>query len=384
MDRETWPMITVIVPVRNEARCIERTLAKIARFNYPLSRYEIMVVDGQSEDETPTLVRRLQRRFPHLHLFENPQRWSSAARNIGVRHGQGEYFVIIDGHCDIDDPNYLRHIVDAFEKSGADCLGRPQPLEIHHATPLQEAIASARRSWLGHNPSSYIYSSVGQFVPASSVAVAYRRSVFETVGLFDERFDACEDVEFNHRIDRAGLHCWFAPELAVHYHPRKSISALLQQMARYGRGRVRLAMKHSDAWTLPSVAPLLFFTACGFLFALSGQRREWAYAGATLSSIYLMVILLVSIVLASRLKGVAAKLWLPIVFGALHLGFAWGTLSELIRQLGRAVIRVASRRPVPPPAVEWLPVRADGNNRPIPLHPAAHPDTTVATERAAA
>ena len=59
---------------------------------------------------------------------------------------------------------------------------------------------------------------------ASGVAVAYRRKVFDLVGGFDERFDACEDVEFNHRIDEAGLNCWFSPEIAVaiaEYHSRQ-------------------------------------------------------------------------------------------------------------------------------------------------------------------
>ena len=56
-----------------------------------------------------------------------------------------------------------------------------------------------------------------------SVAIAYRREVFERVGLFDESFDACEDVEFNHRIARAGLTCYFTPRVQVRYFPRDSV-----------------------------------------------------------------------------------------------------------------------------------------------------------------
>ena len=81
------------------------------------------------------------------------------------------------------------------------------------------------------------------FVPPQSVAIAYRREVFDRIGLFDERFDACEDVEFNQRADEAGLTCFFTPRVAVHYHPRSTLSGLFRQMARYGRGRVRLARR---------------------------------------------------------------------------------------------------------------------------------------------
>src|SRR5207237_10539705 len=119
------------------------------------------------------------------------------------------------------------------------------------ATPLQRAAAPAVSPWLGHNPSSHIYSSREGFVRPQSVAVAYRRAVFSAVGLFDEAFDACEDVEFNHRVEKAGFSCFFAPQSRVFYHPRASLRGLFRQMVRYGRGRVRLLRKHRETMTLP-------------------------------------------------------------------------------------------------------------------------------------
>ena len=84
----------------------------------------------------------------------------------------------------------------------------------------------ARSSWLGHHPDSFIYSKEERFVPAISVAVAYRRDVFDKVGFFDENFDACEDVELNHRIDKNRLKCYFTPSITVQYCPRKSLGGL--------------------------------------------------------------------------------------------------------------------------------------------------------------
>jgi succinoglycan biosynthesis protein ExoA len=384
MEREAWPFITVIVPVRNEAACIERTLTKLATFNYPTKRYEIIVADGQSEDDTVAIVEQLQTRFPQIRLFNNPKRWSSAARNIGIREGRGDYFVLIDGHCDIDDPDYLQRVVEAFEKTGADCLGRPQPLEITHATPVQQAIALARRSWLGHNPSSYIYSTQGGFVKASSVAIAYRRAVFEKVGLFDERFDACEDVELNHRVDVAGLTCWFEPGLTIHYHPRRSIPALIKQMVRYGQGRIRLALKHPEALSLPAVAPLLFFTTCLACAVVGLWRRELALVAAILTITYLTIVFVTSTGLAFRRSCWQAKLWLPAVFFAVHLGFAWGTLSEFGGMLRRLLVNGWLRRPIPQPVGEWLPVPIGDNSRQTLPLPPVHQDIPETERRAAA
>src|SRR5262249_6830984 len=117
---------------------------------------------------------------------------------------------------------------------------------------------AARASRLGHNPSSYIYSSLECFVRPQSVAVAYRREVFETLGLFDESFDACEDVEFNHRLERAGMTCYFTPRVGVRYHPRNSLGGLFRQMARYGRGRIRLFRKYPESLSLACLMPALF------------------------------------------------------------------------------------------------------------------------------
>ena len=141
--------------------------------------------------------------------------WSSAGRNVAARAARGDIILLIDGHCEIGNRRYLSDLADAFLRTGCDCVGRPQPLYITGASILQKAIAAARSSRLGHHPASHIYANREGFVPPQSVAVAYRREVFERIGYFDESFDACEDVEFNHRAARAGLTCYFTPRVGV-------------------------------------------------------------------------------------------------------------------------------------------------------------------------
>ena len=152
------PFITVVVPVRNEARFIERTLARLAEQDYDAGRFEIIVVDGQSADGTPERVARFAEGHGNVRLFANPRRLGSTARNVALRHARGDVVVIVDGHCELDDRRYLAKLASAFERSGADCVGRPQPLDVSGASRLQRAIAAARGSWLGHHPDSHVYS----------------------------------------------------------------------------------------------------------------------------------------------------------------------------------------------------------------------------------
>jgi succinoglycan biosynthesis protein ExoA len=222
----------------------------------------------------------------------------------------------------------LARVSETLEKSGADCLGRPQPLEMTDAAPLQWAVASARRSRLGHHPDSFIYSDQARFAPASSVAVAYRKSVFETVGLFDETFDACEDVEMNTRIDAAGLKCYFEPAIAVRYVPRKTLKGLAYQMFRYGRGRVRLFRKHRHTFSWSGFAPGLFVfgVMSGLPLCFVHWIFLWTYFGVC--GLYFAAIIAESLRLTIQQKRADILFRLPFVFLAVHFGYGWGILRE--------------------------------------------------------
>jgi GT2 family glycosyltransferase len=324
--------ISVIVPVRNEARFIERTLRSLLAQDFPRDRFEVIVADGASTDATVPIVRRLQAEFPNLRLLFNPGRLSSAGRNVAVRHATMDAVVIVDGHCHIPDRNYLKNVSAAFEESGADCLGRPQPLDVPNPTPFQRAVSAARSSGLGHNPGSDIYSDRPKFVAPQSTAVAYRRSVFQRVGLFDESFDACEDVEFNERVHAAGLTCYFTPAVKIVYEPRSNFRGLFYQLSRYGLGRAKLAFKHPHSLTLPALVPPLW--------------AVWVFLGGLLSSVvpylgrawcaslllYAAVLLAAGVVLGhGQPRGTGRRI--PPVFVAIHFGFAWGFWKEVARQL---------------------------------------------------
>lgn len=323
------PFVTVIVPVRNEERHLAATLQPLFEQEYPPDRYEILVVDGRSTDATAEVVAGLQIDHPQLQLLDNPKQLSSAARNVGVRAARGDYLVIIDGHCELRSRTYFADLVRAFERSQADCLGRPQPLEVADAEPLQRAIALARASRLGHHPSSHIYSDRGGYVKPQSVAIAYRREVFEAVGVFDERFDACEDVEFNHRVDAAGLRCYFAPELAVHYRPRDTLGGLAWQMCRYGRGRARLLMKHPETLSAPALAPALFLLGIGGAFVLGLVAPPFAAVFCLVALLYSLVTLAAAVSFVFERDAAPVAPLMPGVFLAIHVGAGWGVLSEL-------------------------------------------------------
>jgi GT2 family glycosyltransferase len=330
------PSISVIVPVRNEARSIEHTLRLLLTQDFPREHFEVIVADGASTDETVPIIRRLQAEFDNLRLVFNPGRFSSCGRNTAIRHATKDVVVIVDGHCHVPDRSYLKNVSAAFDASGADCLGRPQPLDVPGATPFQRAVSVARSSRLGHNPGSDIYSDRPKFVPPQSTAVAYTREVFHRVGLFDEAFDACEDVEFNERVHAAGLTCYFTPSVKIVYEPRKSFRALFYQLARYGLGRAKLAFKHPKSLSLPALVPPLWavWVLVGGLASLLVPYLGWLWLASV--GLYVAVLLAAGLVLGRQSVSVGVRI--PLVFVAIHFGFAWGFWKEVAKQVRLRIV----------------------------------------------
>ncbi|MBO0700258.1 MAG: hypothetical protein J2P46_17800, partial [Zavarzinella sp.] len=169
---------------------------------------------------------------------------------------------------------------------------------------------------------------------------------------FDESFDACEDVEFNTRVRRAGLTCYFTPAAAVEYQPRATAGALVYQMMRYGRGRARLAKKDPGTATVPGLIPpvWLVWLVAGPVLSILSPPLALLFA-ATVAG-YVLVILAESLRVWRSDRGVSLRR-LPLVFAAIHAGFGWGYLREAadglkVIPLGPARRLLARTRPVSP------------------------------------
>lgn len=345
------PYISVVMPVRNEEAHITEVLTALAGQDYPRNKFEIIVADGNSTDATAQVVSEFAKgaAMP-VKLVANPKQLSSAGRNAGVRASQGEVIAFIDGHCRIPDGRLLRNMVEAFRRSRASVLCRPQPLNVLGNTVFQEALARTRATLIGHGADSTIFAmDKEQHVNPSSSGAVYTASVFQKIGMYDENFDACEDVEFNYRAWKAGCSGFSSPTIAVYYSPRKSLAALWKQLLRYGRGRYRFMRKHPEATTLAQLIPagfLLWLVTLGLASPFS-PMAAWAFGGTLL--LYLSVVLGFAIHLSFR-YGWHHLLISPAVYACIHGGLGMGFWQEAV--LGRKpqpeAVCAFQRSPLPP------------------------------------
>ena len=197
------PMVSVVVPVFNGEQFIDEALASL-RCEQKIA-VEIIVVDDGSTDGSVGIVKALAEQDSRIHLITGAHRGIAATRNIGVRAAAGEYITFLD--CDdICPPGRIARqaLKLASDNSVAVVVG--ETLWFEALTPEFAPVPGTRRM---------------RRLCATLHSALFRRSVFETYGLFDDQVLACDDLDFFLRLSEGGARFLIETEIASLYrrHP---------------------------------------------------------------------------------------------------------------------------------------------------------------------
>lgn len=247
------PLVTIAMPAYNEERFIETCIRSVQAQDYPRDRIEILVADGRSEDRTRAILADLAAEDPRIHVIDNPERLQAAGLNRMIREARGDIVVRMDVHCEYA-PTYVRICVETLERTGADNVGGAQRAKAR--TGFQRALCAALTSPLGVGGASYRDANREGFVDTVFLG-AFRKRVFEAIGLYDPRAITNEDAELNQRLLESGGKIYLSRDIEVHYYPRDSFTSLAKQYYKYGRGRARTLLKLGRFPTLRPVIPFL-------------------------------------------------------------------------------------------------------------------------------
>lgn len=236
---------SVIVCTRDRptqlAKCLE------ALQNLDPAPQEIIIVDNAPNDEA---TKELVQQFPQMKYVLEPQPGLSAARNTGIKHSFGEFIAFTDDDVRVH-PQWLSGLQIAFS--------HPQTLavtgQIIPASLATEAqvVFELGQGCLGGEYESVVFdqkffaANLAHGVPVWKVGaganMAFRRSAFDQLGLFDSRLGAgasgcSEDSEFWYRILAGGGECRYEPTAVVYHEHRQDLDRLNRQMYEYMRGHI--------------------------------------------------------------------------------------------------------------------------------------------------
>jgi glycosyltransferase involved in cell wall biosynthesis len=338
------PLVSIVVPCRNERAHIETTLAFILAQDPPVGGFEVIVADGMSDDGTREILMRVAKTEPRLRLIDNPGAIVSTGLNSAIREARGQIIIRMDSHTSYA-PDYIKQCVQVLYETEADNVGGPWI--ARGRGKVGKAIAAAFQSAFacggarGHKPN---YSG-----PVDTVYLGcWRREIFDRVGFFDEELIRNQDDEFNLRIVRSGGKIWQSAKIKSWYHPRESLRHLFAQYLQYGYWKARVLQKHQLPASLRHLIPAGFVFALVLLPVISifWPRAVWVWVN--LVAVYLTVSVLLSLVTAST-SGWKLFPLLPPVFWTFHIAYGWGFLRGftdfiiLRRKTGRGYTALTRR-----------------------------------------
>jgi cellulose synthase/poly-beta-1,6-N-acetylglucosamine synthase-like glycosyltransferase len=241
----------VIVPVRDGESTIAACLDSILATGYPADRREILVVDNDSTDSTPSLIQSRPVRYIH-----EPRRGVSHARNRGIAESTGELLAFVDADCVVE-PQWLTELVRPFEDPEVGAVGG----NLQHAPPTNAAERQAVR--LLGDWQQFAFSSNPAY-PITANA-AYRRDVLDRIGFFDPHMTRAQDVELGLRFQElSGLRLAFAEHATARHRHRSTQRGFFRQQLgwAYGAGLVGIKyeamggdpVKWPGAWEIKNTA----------------------------------------------------------------------------------------------------------------------------------
>ena len=244
------PLVSFVVPVRNDVLRLQRCLNSIVRNEYPRALIEIIVVDNESTDGSA----RAAREYGAI-VIRSAGDSLAAHRNRGARAALGSIIAFADSDHEID-RNWCATAVDVLSDprvaaTGAAYLTDPRPswVQQHYDGMRARAPHRAEVPWIA----------------CGNLAV--KRAAFERVGGFNESLTVCEDVDLCNRLSRAGFQIVADPDLrSIHFGDPKTLKALFMGELWRGRDNLRvtfdgpLTFHHLRRGVVP-LAALMVLTA---------------------------------------------------------------------------------------------------------------------------
>lgn len=278
----TPPMVSVVIPARDEASVIEGCIAAVAAQDWPRDRLEVLLADGQSSDDTVLRAREAAARvgLASFRVIDNPARGISPAMNVGLEACAGKYLVRVDARSRIP-PSYVRTTVEILsERPEVGVVGGAQIAQAASPGVVPEAIARALRNRLSTGLSRYrraVASGRGDTVWMG----VFRTAELRDLGGWPIEFSSNEDWELNRRFRERGSVVWFEHTLRSGYVARAGFSEVVAQHLRYGRAK-------GEAWSAGQpiearqVGLLSAPVLAGLLMLWTGPRRALPLALAGL------------------------------------------------------------------------------------------------------
>ncbi|MHA3065691.1 glycosyltransferase family 2 protein [Lacticaseibacillus saniviri] len=298
------PFVSVMVPAHNEGIVIVKTVQALLKFDYPKDRYEIIVINDNSSDNSAELLARVQQLNPERNLTivntdnKTGGKGKSNALNIGLKQAKGDVISIYDAD-NTPESGALRILVGELmsdDKRGA-VIGKFRTRN-KNATILTRFINIETLSfqWMAQAGRQQLFGLCT--IPGTNYVI--RRWLLEEIGGWDVKALA-EDTEISFRIYRMGYRIFFQPKAVTWEQEPQTLVVWFRQRTRWVKGNIYVILKNAhflfERAGRPIRFDLLYFLSVYFLLMTSLVLSDSVF------------VLSVAGAVSSSLKGFSNTLW---------------------------------------------------------------------------
>lgn len=321
------PYFSVIVPVYNRIDEVRDLLKSLSE--QTLKDFEVVIVEDGSNLPCKEVVDQYASQID-IQYFHKSNEGRSIARNYGLEHAHGEYFVFFDSDCVIPE-KYFEILSAKLKEHYTDCFGGPDAAHDSF-TDVQKAINYSMTSFLTTGGIRGGKVKLDKFVPRS-FNMGYSRKVWETIGGFREMFS--EDIDMSTRVRQAGFSIQLIREAYVYHKRRTSLKSFSRQIYVFGMSRITLKLLYPDSLKLVHCLPALFVIGSVAMILLAIFWRWWAILPL---AAYILALLITAIISTRSLKiGFMAVLTSIIQLGGYGSGFIKAYTWKILLGHGRNI-----------------------------------------------
>jgi cellulose synthase/poly-beta-1,6-N-acetylglucosamine synthase-like glycosyltransferase len=315
--------ISIVVVAYNEEKTLPQICLDLNVQTYPHSLIDILFVDSASEDATKTLMTEYGRQengFNRVAILDNPRKILPCGWNVALENVQTDVVLRIDAHATIP-PDFIQNNIQCLE-TGENVCGGYRPNIIDKNTRWNQLLLTIESSLFGSSPADYRRNGKKRYV-TSIFHGAYRKSVFDTVGMYDERLARTEDNDMHYRMRKAGFLICFDPQIVSYEHTRNSLKKMVRQKYLNGKWVGLTLWIQPHCFSLFHFVPLVFVCML-FFFGLASFFSSLYFV--LLICLYAATTFVMSIASAISSRQLLGLVVFPFLFFLLHVSYGLGTL----------------------------------------------------------
>ena len=321
--------ISVVIPCRNEEKYLGDFLDSVLSNDYPKELTEIIIVDGNSIDNTLNIIDSYKSKYSIIKLLKNEKGTTPFALNLGFKQASGDYIIRLDVHSNIPN-NYFTELVKYAQKLNSDNIGTVVTTDVKNKNPKSCAIKKILSNKFGVG-NSYFRIGINEIRETDTVPFGcFKKEIFNKIGYFNEFLDRDQDIELNKRIRKNGGKIFLIPNISSTYFARENYSALALNNFSTGMWNILTiyVTKRIGSISLRHLIPLFFIISL-ILPAFFFYKIPELIIISILSIIsYISLILSVSFIILDK---TTTLLHLIKAFTVLHFSYGIGSLVGLFR-----------------------------------------------------